>query len=37
MRLFYFKEKLTTLLRYGGKTIKKHVSMKKLIYKDIFA
>ena len=37
MRLFYFKEKLTTSLRYGGRTIKKHVSVKKIIYNDIFA
>ena len=29
MRLFYFKEKLTAPLRYGGKTIKKYVSVKK--------
>ena len=37
MRLFYFKEKPTTPLRHLGKTMKKHVSMKKLIYKNIFA
>ena len=36
MRLFYFKEKLTTPLRRGGKTIEKHVSVKKFICKDIF-
>ena len=37
MRLFYFKEKLTTPLLHGVKTIKKHISVNKLIYKDIFA
>ena len=37
MRLFYFKEKSTTPLRHGGKTMKKHMSVKKLIYKDILA
>ena len=37
MRLLYFNEKLTSPLLHGGKTIKKHVSVKKLIYKDIFA
>ena len=31
MKLFYFKEKPTTPLRHGGKTTKKHVSVKKLI------
>ena len=36
MRLFYFKEKLTPL-RHGGKTMKKHMSVKKLIYEDILA
>ena len=36
MRLFHFKEQLTTPLHHGGKTIKKHVSVKKLICKDIF-
>ena len=37
MKLFYFKEKLTDLLRHEDKNIKKHVSVKNLIYKDIFA
>ena len=31
MKLFYFKEKPTTSLRHGGKTTKKHVSVKKLM------
>ena len=29
MRLFYFKGKPTAPLRHGGKTMKKHVSVKK--------
>ena len=37
MRLFYFKDKPKTSLCYGGKTIKKYILVKKLIYKDIFA
>ena len=37
MRLFYLKEKPTTLFCHGGKTMKKHVSVKKDIYKDVFA
>ena len=36
MRLFYFKEKPTTPLRHGGKSMKKHVPVKKVIYKDIY-
>ena len=31
LRLFYFKEKPTTPLRHGGKTMKKLVSLKKLM------
>ena len=37
MRLFYFKEKPTNPMCHGGKTMQKHVSVKKLTYKDIFA
>ena len=37
MRLFYFTEKSTTPLRHGSKSKKKHVSVKKLICKKIFA
>ena len=37
IRLFYFKEKPTTPLRHGGKTMKKHVSVKKIICKNVFA
>ena len=36
IRLFYFKEKPTTPLRHGGKSMKKHVPVKKVIYKDIY-
>ena len=36
MRLFHFKEKPVTPLRHGGKTMKKHISVKKkLIYNNI--
>ena len=31
MKLFYFKEKPTTPLRHGGKTTKKHISVRKLM------
>ena len=37
MKLFFFKEKLTSPLCLGGKTVKKNVSVEKLIYKDIIA
>ena len=37
MRLFCFKEKPTTPLHHGSKNMKKHVSVKKLICKEIFA
>ena len=37
MKLFYFKGNLASPLRHGGKTIYKHGSLKKLIYKYIFA
>ena len=35
MRLFYFKDKPTTPLCHGSKTMKKHMLLKKPIYKDI--
>ena len=37
MRLFYFKEKSKTFLRHGSENMKKHVSVKRLICKEIFA
>ena len=36
MRLFYFKEKPTTPLRHGGKTIKKHMFHWKHLFIRIF-
>ena len=36
MRLFYFKKKPTTHLRYGGKTIKKHMIQWKNLFIRIF-
>ena len=35
-RLFYFKDKPATPLQHGSENMKKHVSVKKLICKEIF-